>query len=229
VITHTEMLLRIVVGGVLGGAIGYERDRRRHPMGLRTHLIVAMASATFTVVSTQFVYAQHYGDDDLVHVDPSRIASAVVTAVGFLAGGAIVRTGISIQGLTTAAAIWLVTAIGMCAGAGMYVEGVAATVLGLAALTGLRWFEERGGHFVPRRVCVELDDKAKDAAAVVEALRAIDATVEDLEYEKRLDGDKARVVVTLRVECTDKVTAARLVEIIEAVSGVRRVVVQQSV
>jgi putative Mg2+ transporter-C (MgtC) family protein len=222
------MLVRIAVGGALGGVIGYERDRRRHPMGLRTHLIVAMASATFTVVSTQFVYWQHYGDDDLIHVDPSRIASAVVTAVGFLAGGAIVRTGLSIQGLTTAAAMWLVTATGMCAGAGMYIEGVAATVLGLLALAALRWFEDRGGHSVPRRVCIELDEHAKDSAPVSEALRNLGATVEHVEYEKRLDDEKKRLVVTLNVQCSDKLPVPRIVEVIEAVEGVRRVVVQQA-
>jgi putative Mg2+ transporter-C (MgtC) family protein len=76
-------------------------------VGLRTHLIVVMAAATFTVLSTHFIYWQHYGKDDLVAVAPSRIAASVVSAVGFLAGGAILRTRISVQGLTTAAGLWL--------------------------------------------------------------------------------------------------------------------------
>jgi putative Mg2+ transporter-C (MgtC) family protein len=226
VITHTDMVLRIAVGSALGGVIGYERDRHRRPMGLRTHLIVAMAAATFTVVSTQFVYSQHYGEDDLVHVDPSRIAASVVAAVGFLAGGAIVRTGVSIQGLTTAAAMWLVTAIGMCAGAGMYVEGVAATVLGLGALTVVRWFEDRGEPTGRKRVCVVLGEDAKDVGSVSEALRTLGATIDEVEYEKHLD-DKKHVVVTFNVQCTDKVTMPQMVQAIEAVQGVRRVTVRQ--
>src|SRR6185312_1132190 len=124
---HLELLVRILVGTVLGGAIGYERDLRGRPAGLRTHAIVALASATFMVVSTRFFYFQHYGKDDLVAVDPSRIAASVVSGIGFLGAGAILRDGITIKGLTTAAGLWLVAAIGMAAGGGMYVESVFAT------------------------------------------------------------------------------------------------------
>src|SRR5439155_7934576 len=102
-----ELLLRMGAGMVFGGLIGYERERTGHPAGLRTHLIVSLASATFMVVSTQFVYFQSYGKDDLIAVDTSRIAASVVSGVGFLGAGAILRTGISIQGLTTAASLWL--------------------------------------------------------------------------------------------------------------------------
>src|SRR6204780_2605739 len=91
-LSHAEMLVRIGAGAALGGVIGFERDRHGRPVGLRTHLIVAMAAATFMVISSQFVYWQHYGKDDLVEVDTERIAASVVSAVGFLAGGAILRT-----------------------------------------------------------------------------------------------------------------------------------------
>src|SRR5277367_3123749 len=104
-ISHAELVGRIAFGAAFGGVIGYERDRHHRPVGLRTHLIVAMASATFMVISSQFVYWQHYSKDDLVTVDSSRIAASVVSAVGFLAGGAILKTGASVQGLTTAAGL----------------------------------------------------------------------------------------------------------------------------
>src|SRR2546425_7644521 len=133
-----ELLIRLVVGTLLGGVIGYERDIHGRPAGLRTHLIVALASSTFMVVSTHFVYFQHYAKEDLVAVDPSRIAAAVVSGIGFLAGGAILRTGLTVQGLTTAAGLWLVSSIGLSSGAGMYTESVAATAIGVVALTLLR-------------------------------------------------------------------------------------------
>src|SRR5580700_720513 len=141
--SHGEMLIRIVVGALLGGVIGYERDRHRRPVGLRTHLIVAMTAATFMVISSHFVYWQHYSKDDLVNVDTSRIAASVVSGIGFLAGGAILRNGITVQGLTTAAGLWLVTAIGMCSGAGMFVEATVVTALGITALTVLRRLEDK--------------------------------------------------------------------------------------
>ena len=95
------------------------------------------------VISSQFVYAQHYAEHDFVEVDSSRIAASVVSGIGFLAGGAILRTGFSIQGLTTAAGLWLVAAIGLAAGGGMYAESVAATIIGITALTLLRRFEDK--------------------------------------------------------------------------------------
>src|SRR5262249_49353971 len=86
-----DLLVRLGVGTALGGVIGYERDVHGRPAGFRTHLIVALASTLFTLVSTHFVYFQSYGRDDLVGVDPSRIAASVVTGIGFLGGGAILR------------------------------------------------------------------------------------------------------------------------------------------
>jgi len=100
---NSEFLVRLIVGTLLGAVIGYERHVHGRPAGLRTHLLVALASTTFMLVSTHFVYFQHYAKEDLVAVDTSRIAASVVTGVGFLGGGAILRTGITVQGLTTAA------------------------------------------------------------------------------------------------------------------------------
>jgi putative Mg2+ transporter-C (MgtC) family protein len=220
-ISHGEMIARIALGAVLGGIIGYERDRHRRPVGLRTHLIVAMAAATFMVISSQFVYWQHYGKDDLVEVDSSRIGASVVSAVGFLAGGAILRTGVTVQGLTTAAGLWLVTAIGMCSGAGMFVESGAVTLMGL---TVLRRFEDK--DVLRRRMIVTLGESAKDVTPVIDALVALGAKAQDVEYEKRLEDDKRRIVATLDVRFPETIAVMRLIEAVERVPDVKRVVVQ---
>jgi putative Mg2+ transporter-C (MgtC) family protein len=225
-ITNVELIARIAVGAALGGVIGFERDRHRRPVGLRTHLIVAMASATFTVLSAQFVYWQHYGKDDLVEVDTSRIAASVVSAVGFLAGGAILRTGITVQGLTTAAGLWLVTAIGMCAGAGMYVVSVAVTAMGIGALTVLRRFEDKNDHLMRRRVSVVLGEGEPGIGHVVSTLTGLGANVSEVEYERRLDDGKKRIVATFDVQFADTVGVARIIEAVESVQGVRRVRVE---
>jgi putative Mg2+ transporter-C (MgtC) family protein len=225
-IGNVELVARIAVGAVLGGVIGYERDRHRRPVGLRTHLIVAMASATFTVLSAQFAYWQHYGKDDLVEVDASRIAASVVSAVGFLAGGAILRTGITVQGLTTAAGLWLVTAIGMCAGAGMYVVSVAVTAMGIVALTVLRRLEDKNDHLMRRRVSVALGEDEPGIGRVVSALTELGATVSEVEYERRLDDGKKRIVATFDVQFVDTIGVAKIIEAVESVQGVRRVRVQ---
>jgi putative Mg2+ transporter-C (MgtC) family protein len=163
-----ELVLRIVAGTVLGAVIGYERDLHKRPAGLRTHALVALASATFMVVSSHMAYFQHYRPGDGVEVDGSRIAASVVSGIGFLAGGAILRTGLTIQGLTTAAGLWLVAAIGLCAGAGMYVESVAATAIGIGTLTILRVFEDK--NEIKRRLRIDLAKDAEHPTAIVARL-----------------------------------------------------------
>jgi putative Mg2+ transporter-C (MgtC) family protein len=226
-ISHGELIVRIAVGAVLGGLIGYERDRHGRPVGLRTHLIVAMAAATFMVVSSQFVYYQHYGKDDLVAVDTSRIAASVVSAVGFLAGGAILKTGANVQGLTTAAGLWLVTAIGLCAGAGMFMEGGVVTLMGLVALTVLRRLEDKEDNVQRRRLTVVLGDQARDISGVVDALVALGALVSEVEYERRLEDEKKRIVATFDVAFADSIGVPQLITAIESTPDVRRVLVQQ--
>jgi len=226
-IGHGEMVGRIAIGALLGGVIGYERDRHRRPVGLRTHLIVAMTAATFMVISSQFVYWQHYGKDDLVEVDSSRIAASVVSGIGFLAGGSILRYGITVQGLTTAAALWLVTAIGMCAGAGMYPEGVAVTAFGLVALTVLRRFEDKNDDMVSRHVLLVLAG-IEVIDGVMAALKGINVVVDDFDYDHRLEDDKKRVEVTFDMNVPVNLGVPKVIAAIEAIAGVRRVQVARA-
>jgi putative Mg2+ transporter-C (MgtC) family protein len=127
-----EVLLRLFVAAALGGAIGLERELRERQAGLRTHLVVAVGAALFTLVSA-------YGFADFgSRVDPTRIAAQVVTGIGFLGAGAIIRQGLSVRGLTTAASLWLVAAIGLAAGAGYWDGALIATLGALLTLGPLR-------------------------------------------------------------------------------------------
>jgi putative Mg2+ transporter-C (MgtC) family protein len=220
-----QLLLRIAVGSALGGVIGYERDRHGRPAGLRTHMIVALASATFMVISTHFVYLQHYGKDDFVEVDASRIGASIVTGMGFLAGGAIMRTGITVQGLTTAAALWLVGAIGMASGAGMYAVALFVTLVGVFALTILRRFEDKDDRTTRRRIFLVLGVDGS-VSEISTKLGAIGATVSAVEYDRHV-ADKT-LAVTLDVRFPHDVRIDRLLEEIEAQRDVRRVKLEQS-
>lgn len=215
---HAEMIARIGAGAVLGGVIGYERDLHRRPVGLRTHLIVAMTAATFMVISSQFAYWQHFQDGEHIEVDASRIAASVVSGIGFLAGGAILRTGLTVQGLTTAAGLWLVTAIGMCAGGGMFVESVVVTGFGIVALTVLRRFEDK--NLLRRRVSVTLDGGAERMESVLTAIKAVDAVANDIEYERHM-GQK--LMLTFDIQMPESIGIAKLIEEIEGVDGVERI------
>jgi putative Mg2+ transporter-C (MgtC) family protein len=121
-----EMALRLLLAASLGAVIGYQRERADKPAGLRTHVLICVGSALFAVVSA-------YGFAGVA--DPSRIAAGIVTGIGFLGAGAIIRReGALVAGLTTAATIWVVAAIGLAAGAGLYIVSAVTTVIALIML-----------------------------------------------------------------------------------------------
>ena len=218
-IMELHLILRILVGAFFGGIIGYERDLHGRPAGLRTHILVAMASATFMVVSTHFVYFQNYQEGDFVEVDASRIAASVVSGIGFLAGGAIFRTGFSVQGLTTAAALWLVAAIGLSAGSGMYLQSAATTIAGVLVLTVLRRFEDKDDRMVRRRLSLRLGPDAPPVASLMTELRNRGASVWQAEYEKQIADNTVSVTFDLRLPAS--LSSHHLVEYLETQSGVR--------
>jgi putative Mg2+ transporter-C (MgtC) family protein len=133
-----EELLRVAVAAALGGAVGLERELREREAGFRTHMLVAVGSALFTLVSAYGFRDFLVNGGSVVRADPTRIAAQIVTGIGFLGAGAIIRQGLSIRGLTTAATLWVVAAIGLAAGAGYYSAAVITTLLALFSLWPLR-------------------------------------------------------------------------------------------
>jgi putative Mg2+ transporter-C (MgtC) family protein len=124
--------------------IGLEREFREREAGLRTHLLVSLGAALFTIVSAfGFHDVLTHDPNAIVRLDPSRIAAQIVSGIGFLGAGAIIRQGLSIRGLTTAATLWVVAAIGMACGAGFYSVAIITTVLALVALWPLRYVAYR--------------------------------------------------------------------------------------
>jgi putative Mg2+ transporter-C (MgtC) family protein len=133
-----ESLLRLSLAAVLGGMIGIERELREREAGLRTHLLVALGSAVYTIVGAYGFHAFLDSGQSVVRADPTRIAAQIVTGIGFLGAGAIIRQGLSVRGLTTAATLWVVAAVGLAAGAGYYSAAVITTAVVLVALWPLR-------------------------------------------------------------------------------------------
>lgn len=116
---EVEMGIRLLLAALFGAVAGYERQHAAKPAGLRTMSLVSLGAAAFTVISI-FGFGQG---------DPSRVAAQIVTGIGFLGAGTIIRTGVSVQGLTTAATIWAMAGVGMAVGAGMYILSAVATIL----------------------------------------------------------------------------------------------------
>ena len=145
-----ELLARLVLAVVLGGLIGLEREWAGKHAGLRTNILICLGSALFTEISVSTAFLANAANEAQgipFRADPARIAANVVTGVGFLGGGAILRGGGSITGLTTAATIWVVAAVGMAAGAGAYITSIGTTALVLFILFPLRRIE----RYIARR------------------------------------------------------------------------------
>lgn len=137
-----DISVRLLVGSLLGAAIGLERELHAHPAGMRTHLLVSLGSAAFTVLSI-FFFETPFTPNGGLPTDPSRIAAQIVSGIGFLGAGAILKYGSSVRGLTTAASLWATAAVGMAAGAGAWVVAVATTVLIVLSLGPLNWLIAR--------------------------------------------------------------------------------------
>jgi putative Mg2+ transporter-C (MgtC) family protein len=133
-----HVALRLAVAALLGGAIGVERELRDREAGIRTHLLVSLGSALFTIVSAYGFHEFLASGQSVVRADPTRIAAQIVTGIGFLGAGAIIREGLSVRGLTTAATLWVVAAIGMACGAGWYGPALITTFFTILALGPLR-------------------------------------------------------------------------------------------
>jgi putative Mg2+ transporter-C (MgtC) family protein len=143
-----EIFWRLALAAILGGAVGMERELREREAGLRTHLLVSVGSALFTIVSAYGFREFLTSGQAIVRADPARIAAQIVTGIGFLGAGVIFRQGFTVRGLTTAATLWLVAAVGMAAGAGYWQGAVIATGGALVTLRPLEWAKD---HFLPRR------------------------------------------------------------------------------
>ena len=139
--TEVDALVRILVATVLGAMLGLERELTAKPAGLRTHMLVAEGSALFMVGS--ILLSEQIETGAFAVIDPTRIGSTIVTGVGFLGAGMILRSGNRVQGLTTAAGIWVAAAIGMLVGSGFFLVAIFGTTLSLLTLTVLRVIEQR--------------------------------------------------------------------------------------
>jgi putative Mg2+ transporter-C (MgtC) family protein len=195
-LTWLEALARIVVAAGLGGLVGLERELDEKAAGLRTHILVAVGSALFTLVG-----AYGFSDFPSSQVDPTRVAAQVVTGIGFLGAGLIFRQGFNIRGLTTAASLWLVAAIGMAAAAGFWKGAVITTIVALVSLRPVGWMK---GIAITQRAAAHLvvelveDGSTGDVLDAVERSGDLVALRRDgrrLEIEVRIDrGARARAL-----------------------------------
>lgn len=180
-----EFIFRLVFAAILGGTIGLERNYRAKDAGFRTHFLVALGSALFMLVS-QYGFDLSLEKLSKISWDPSRIASQVVTGIGFIGAGTIIFQKHVIRGLTTAAGLWVTSAIGLTCGAGMYLIATAATLLVLLCLEALNFLLSRFGA---KNILLSFKTKDKEEiGSIIKQLKRCGVAISNYTLKEKCDG-----------------------------------------
>ncbi|MDR3600770.1 MAG: MgtC/SapB family protein [Desulfosporosinus sp.] len=211
-ITDYEIALRIFLACVFGGIVGFERERNDSPAGFRTHILVCLGAALIMILS---MYA--FADFTTVSKDPARLASQVVSGIGFLGAGTILRDGGSVRGLTTAASLWVVSAIGLATGAGFYFSAFLATFLVFVTLErSIEHYFFRSKQ-VLRIVTVNGTCKVKEMNRIIESHKIIAQNISMTLLNE--EQDKTTFEYTLRTPF-NRINTDKIIEDITEVDGV---------
>jgi len=209
-----EIIFKLLLGALLGGVIGFERQTHGRPAGFRTQLLVCVACVLIMIISESY-YIQSSVRPEFVRIDPTRIAAGAMTGVGFLGAGVILKTGVSIQGLTTAACIWIVSAIGLAIGAGQYVAGITGFVITFISLWFLRLMEIKIPTMAYKYVTV-VTDNSGDEKAITSIFEDRGFKINKMDYDVEIKNNEKKYIFT--VSSKDGIS---MKEVIDAVTALK--------
>lgn len=219
-----EVFLRMGLAVVLGGLIGLEREQRSRPAGLRTLIVVCLGATIIMIVSTKLPSQFFYGPgEEVIRVDPGRIAAGIVTGIGFLGAGVVIKLGDIVRGVTTAACIWFVAALGIAIGEGHYVLAVTSTLIVLVVLWLLHYVELFFQSNVYPRVKVTVGTEHADATleGVSSILEESRGKLQDLKVSEV--GSENETCICFHVKVRQHFQALDVVKKIRALEGVRAI------
>jgi len=212
-----ETLLRLVLAGVLGGVIGYEREHTNRPAGFRTHILVCVGAA-LVMVTSEFIFDMYSGK---VNLDPARLGAQVISGIGFLGAGTIIRDGFNVRGLTTAASLWAVSCVGIAAGIGFYSGAVIATVLIFLTLIILKKAEK---HFTTknryRTFIVESGNTQGQVGQVTGIFEKYRIEIKNIQLYKSKDNE---TMIKILVKMPGSTVDMQLLSDIQSLNGVGKV------
>ena len=190
-------IVKLLIASILGGIIGWERERRGRPAGLRTHILVCVGVTLMMVVSEHiFEKYKTFADNSILRVDPARIAAQVVTGIGFLGAGTIMRFKATVRGLTTAASLWVVAGIGLAVGSSCYVPALVTTFLALFALFFLPLFEIKRDAYSTLKVCISGSES--NFTSIMEILKRHSMVLQHYEFERDLAKNEVQYNINVR-------------------------------
>ena len=198
---YPEITLRLLIALIFGGLVGLERSYHARPAGFRTHTLVCLASASLMLVT---VYEGRWFDPaglGRVAVDPTRMAQGIMTGIGFLGAGVIMKEGLSVRGLTTAASIWITAALGILVGIGFYFAAALTLVLTLGTLSAFRWIESKMPSQEYAQFLVRFPREAIiSEAALKDVVRSLGFTIANLQYRLTENGGQFEYRMMLRTQ-----------------------------
>ncbi|MHB1361545.1 MAG: MgtC/SapB family protein [Thermoleophilia bacterium] len=195
-----EEVIRIIIGAALGGLVGLDREIRGQAAGLRTHTLVAVGSTLFALVSIFGFEGVAGSAGQVLTYDPSRVAAQIVVGIGFLGAGAIMRHGTSVKGLTTAASLWVVAALGLAVGCGYYLGAITVSVLLFLTLRAMRTAEDWLINWVrpdEATLTIRIENKKAESHDVLEFLEHRKIRVRELSVDRTPEDTQLRLYIKL--------------------------------
>jgi putative Mg2+ transporter-C (MgtC) family protein len=194
-LTVPVIIFRLVYGSILGSIVGLEREMKNQAAGLRTHMLICLGATMLMLLSIYI--PQHYG---VIGGDPGRIAAQVVSGIGFLGAGAIVRMGMDVRGLTTAASIWVIAALGLVSGAGMYLTALVATLMMLFALQFLdNWLKKILPKSLNRRILIAGEGLQARMTQIRQVSQGLGVEIRGVSFEFQVKKESSSVVLDVKI------------------------------
>ncbi|MDF2656078.1 MAG: MgtC/SapB transporter [Bacillota bacterium] len=192
--TLLEMIIRIVLAMIIGGVIGWERENNNRPAGLRTHMLVAIGAAVVMLMGEMSL--EKYSE--ITTMDPTRLGAQVISGIGFLGAGTIMREGLTVRGLTTAASLWAVACLGLAAGGGFYESAVLGTIAIIITLTIFNYLEKKFRKVKRKGLAIEMvcSDISGTLINTKKIASGYDVILNDVDIAEEIGEDKVVYHVT---------------------------------
>lgn len=216
--SYAMLLGRLLLACVLGGIIGYEREQTHRPAGFRTHILVCVGSA-LVMITSEFIFKKYAGHTNL---DPARLGAQVISGIGFLGAGTIMREGFSVKGLTTAASLWAVSCVGLAVGIGFYEGALGATALIFLTLIFLKRFEllfSKKNNL--RTLYIESYNIPGQLGFISEVMDRYDVFTKKIEFIN--SEDEKNLLVKLLIKLPDLKFRGNLFHDLHSIEGIRKV------
>lgn len=213
---YMEVILKLLLSLLLGGIVGYEREHKSRPAGLRTHILVCIGAALVQITAINY-----FRKSGLPNIDPMRLGAQVISGIGFLGAGTILKEGANIKGLTTAASIWVVGCIGLAVGTGLYTEATAATILIYIALRSFKIIEDKMAR---GKKYISLEIKASNTPGMIGKIGSMLGEMEiSIDNIEMYDSEEEQVTIYLTVKLKNIIRIEKIIDSLMSIQGVARI------